>query len=74
VRVQQAVQNAQGVLATTHDGFGVALGQSCEDIDLGNGGVVERLPTTSMPKRRKMWTYLTQERTPANVKGTHLLL
>jgi hypothetical protein len=71
VRVQQAVESAQGVLADTHDGFGASRGVSCPLVDLGNGGVLDRLLTTSMPKRRKIWTYLTQERTPTNVKGNY---
>jgi hypothetical protein len=38
VRVQQAVQSAQGVLAGTHDGFGAPLGGSGWLADLGNWG------------------------------------
>jgi hypothetical protein len=36
VRVQQAIQRAQGVLVGTHDGFGAPLGGSRGLVDLGN--------------------------------------
>jgi hypothetical protein len=38
VRVQQAVQSAQGVSAGTPDGFEVPLGDSCWLADLGDWG------------------------------------